>query len=133
MPTSFLSYQIFSFPQKSTKTNLKEIILDLLTVCCAFTQNKVHNNISVSTSPEYSVSSTDPFIALVSLYPLWLPVLQLIPVHQLIIKNMYQIPFISYCLRVSIAVMKYHYQGNSYKGKQLIGVDLQFRVLVHYQ
>lgn len=39
LPTSFFSYQIFSLPQKSTKTNLKEIILDILTVCCAFTQN----------------------------------------------------------------------------------------------
>jgi len=35
-------------------------------------------------------------------------------------------------LRNSTAVKRYHYQGNSYKEKYLIGSGLQFRCLVHY-
>jgi hypothetical protein len=30
-----------------------------------------------------------------------------------------------FCLRVSIAVKKHHYQGNSYKGQHLVGTGLQ--------
>ena len=35
--------------------------------------------------------------------------------------------------RVSIVMKRHHgHHGNSYKGKHLIGADLQFRGLVHY-
>jgi hypothetical protein len=38
----------------------------------------------------------------------------------------------SVCLRVSIAVKRYHGHNNSYKGKHLIGAGLPFQYLVHY-
>ena len=40
---------------------------------------------------------------------------------------------ISVLVRVSIAVKRYHDQGNSYVGKDLIVPGLQFRGLVHYR
>jgi hypothetical protein len=38
-----------------------------------------------------------------------------------------QCMIMSVLVRVSIAVKRYHAQGNSYKGKQLIGGGLQFQ------
>ena len=35
-------------------------------------------------------------------------------------------------VKVSVSVKRHHYHGNDYKGKSLIGADLQFRDLVYY-
>ena len=45
--------------------------------------------------------------------------------------QLFSIHLLICCHRVSTAVKRHHDHSNSYKGKQFIGADLEFRGLVH--